>query len=135
MKGRGTAVAPRPPLNARFRARSAASAWTLTILVAGAVAVGAPALGYGKSTDPEPGLQLAGGPAAAAPKTRGDPWQRFNRRSYAVGGFIDRVLVKPVARTYRRFTPAPLRRGLGNVINNLREPATAVNGVPPGRAK
>lgn len=128
-------MAPRPPLSARFRARSAASAWALTILVAGAAAVGAPALGYGKSTDPEPGLQLAGGPPAGAAKAPGDPWQRFNRRSYAAGGFIDRVLIRPVARTYRRFTPAPLRRGLGNVVHNLREPVTAVNGVLQVRPK
>lgn len=135
MIGRGTTVASRPALNARIRARSAASVWALTILVAGAVVVGVPALGYGKSTDPEPGLQLAGGPAAVPTKTPRDPWQRFNRRSFAVGGFIDRVLVRPVARTYRRLTPAPLRRGLGNVINNLREPVTAVNGVLQVRPK
>ena len=128
-------MASRPPYKARYRARSAASAWALAILVAGAAAVGVPALGYGKSTDPEPGLQLAGGPAAAPAKAPRDPWQRFNRRSYAAGGFIDRVLIGPVARTYRRFTPAPLRRGLGNVINNLREPVTAVNGVLQVRPK
>lgn len=128
-------MAPRPPLNARFSARSAASAWALTILVACTAAVAVPALGYGKSTDPEPGLQLAGGPVAASPKAPGDPWQRFNRRSYAVGSFIDRAFIRPVARTYRRFTPAPLRRGLGNVVNNLREPVTAVNGVLQARPK
>lgn len=128
-------MASRPALNARNRARSAASAWALTIFVAGAVVVGVPALGYGKSTDPEPGLQLAGGPTAAPAKAPRDPWQRFNRRSYAVGGFIDRMLVRPVARTYRRITPAPLRRGLGNVISNLREPVTALNGVLQVRPK
>ena len=128
-------MASRPPYKARYRARSAASAWALAILVAGVATVGVPAFGYGKSTDPEPGLQLAGGPAAAAAAAPRDPWQRFNRRSYAAGGFIDRVLIGPVARTYRRFTPAPLRRGLGNVINNLREPVTAVNGVLQVRTK
>lgn len=105
----------------------------MTVLAAGAVAIGVPALGYGKSTDPDPGLQLAGGPAAApAPK---DPWQGFNRKSYAFGGFLDRAVVGPVARAYRRITPAPLRRGLGNVINNLREPLTAVNGVLQARPR
>lgn len=131
----GTTVASKPALNTRIRARSAASAWALMILVAGVAAAGVPALGHGRSTDPEPGLQLAGGPAGASPKAPGDPWQRFNRRSYALGGFIDRVLVKPVARAYRRLTPAPLRRGLGNAINNLREPVTAVNGVLQVRPK
>lgn len=131
----GITVVSGPPLKTRFRARSAASAWALAILVAGAATAGIPAMGYGKSTDAEPGLQLAGGPVSASAKAPGDPWQKYNRRSYAIGGFIDRVLVKPVARTYRRFTPAPLRRGLGNVINNLREPVTAVNGVLQARPK
>lgn len=73
-------------------------------------------------------------PAApdAAPR---DPWRGFNRRSYALNGFLERVLVRPVTRAYMRVTPRPLRRGLGNVVSNLREPSTVVNDVLQGRPK
>ncbi|WP_340644406.1 VacJ family lipoprotein, partial [Phenylobacterium sp.] len=61
-----------------------------------------------------------------------DPWRRFNRGSYAFNGVLDRALVGPVARAYLKVTPAPLRRRLGKVINNLREPSTVVNEVLQG---
>ncbi|MDO8380374.1 VacJ family lipoprotein [Phenylobacterium sp.] len=70
----------------------------------------------------------------AAPK---DPWRRFNRGSYAFNGVLDRALIGPVARAYRRVTPGPVRRGLGRMVDNLREPSTVVNEVlqgHPGRA-
>lgn len=75
-------------------------------------------------------LSLAGGPAP-----REDPLRGFNRRSFAFNAVLDRVLIGPVARGYRRVVPAPLRRGLGNVASNLREPATVVNAVLQGRPK
>lgn len=96
-------------------------------------AVSLPALGHTQSTDPGPAIQLSGGPpAATAPR---DPWRRFNRRSFAASRFLDRAIIGPVARVYRRVTPGPLRRGLGNAVANLREPATVVNGVLQGRPK
>ncbi|MDP1738001.1 MAG: VacJ family lipoprotein [Caulobacter sp.] len=101
------------------------------VVLAGAAAVSVPTLGHTRSTDPDPTLQLAGGPTAR-PAAR-DPWRRFNRRSFAFSGVLDRVIIGPVARVYRRVTPAPLRRGLGNALANLREPSTAVNGVLQGR--
>jgi phospholipid-binding lipoprotein MlaA len=108
-------------------------ACALLIVVAGAVTVSAPTLGHTRSTDPDPALQLAGGPTPA-PVAR-DPWRRFNRASFALSGVLDRVIIGPVARVYRRITPAPLRRGLGNALANLREPSTAVNGALQGRPK
>lgn len=98
-----------------------------------ATAVSLPAIGNTRSTDPDPALQLAGGPQG--PETARDPLHRINRRSFALGGFLDRALIGPVARTYRRIIPSPLRRGLGNAVANLREPATAVNGVLQGRPR
>jgi phospholipid-binding lipoprotein MlaA len=94
------------------------------------------AIGMGSAawteTSEEPAPVIAAAPEAPAPK---DPWRRFNRRSYAFNGFLDRVLVRPVTRAYMRITPSPLRRGLGNVVSNLREPSTVVNDVLQGRPK
>lgn len=111
--------------------RSGAVACALLVVLAGASAVSVPTLGHTQSTDADPALQLAGGPTPA-PAAR-DPWRGFNRRSFAFSGVLDRVIVGPVARVYRRITPAPLRRGLGNALANLREPSTAVNGALQGR--
>lgn len=113
--------------------RSAAVACALSVVLAGAGAVGVPTLGHTQSNDPDPTLQLAGGPAT--PPTAHDPWRRFNRRSFAVSGFLDRVIIGPAARVYRRIAPSPIRRGLGNAVANLREPSTAVNGALQGRPK
>ena len=103
-------------------------------LVVGAVALGAAVLvaatpGASWSGDPE-SLPLAG-----ADTTQHDPLRRFNRRSFAFNTMLDRVLIGPVARGYKRVVPAPVRRGLGNVIGNLREPSTVVNAVLQGRPK
>lgn len=111
------------------------SACVLTVLVLGAGVIAVPALGHTQSTDPDPNLQLSGGPAAPTSAPAHDPWRRFNRGSFAFNKFLDRVVVGPVARVYRAITPGPLRRGLGNAVANLREPATAVNGVLQGRPK
>lgn len=109
-----------------------ASAWRAVL--AGAVALASSALvaaapGISHSGDPE-SLPLAG----AAP-TRSDPLRGFNRRSFAFNSVLDRVLIGPVARGYRRIVPGPLRRGLGNAVANLREPATVINAALQGRPK
>jgi phospholipid-binding lipoprotein MlaA len=65
--------------------------------------------------------------------TPADPWVSFNRRAFVFNAFLDRVLIGPVARVYKRVTPAPVRRGVGNIVNNLREPSTAINSLAQGR--
>lgn len=101
----------------------------VTLCVCGALAAALPAWSQATSA-----AELAGGPApSTAPQ--GDPWSGFNRGSYRVNGFLDRVLIGPVARGYKRVTPAPVRKGVGNVLSNLREPSTAVNALVQGRPK
>lgn len=82
-----------------------------------------------------PALSYSAGPDDPPPPAEGDPWQGLNRESYARGVWLDHVLVGPVARTYRRFTPGPARRGLSNAVRNLREPNTALNALLQGRPK
>ncbi|CAN5692657.1 hypothetical protein BH11PSE1_BH11PSE1_26660 [soil metagenome] len=69
---------------------------------------------------------------SVAPK---DPWRRLNRRSYALNGFLDRALIAPIAHAYMKITPSPVRRALGRVVDNLREPSTVLNAGLQGRPK
>lgn len=71
--------------------------------------------------------------AAAAPQK--DPWRRFNRGSYAFNGFLDRALIGPIARAYMKIAPSPVRRGLGRIVDNLREPSTVLNASLQGHPR
>jgi len=67
--------------------------------------------------------------AAAASPAAADPWERFNRRGYAINRFLDRVLIRPAAMLYRALTPGPIGKGLHNVVTNLSEPLVFINDV------
>jgi phospholipid-binding lipoprotein MlaA len=58
-----------------------------------------------------------------------DPWEGFNRRVFAFNEFLDRNLLKPVAKGYQRITPQFLDDGVSNVFNNLGEVPSFVNHV------
>ena len=62
-----------------------------------------------------------------------DPWEGANRKVFAVNDFFDRILVKPVAKTYKRVLPKPVRRGIGNIFINMDTPATALNQFLQGK--
>lgn len=52
---------------------------------------------------------------AASPDTRvasapGDPWERLNRRDYAIEGALDRHVIGPAARFYHKVNGTQLSR-------------------------
>lgn len=55
-----------------------------------------------------------------------DPLEGFNREIYKFNKGIDYILLKPAAQIYDGL-PSPITTGVGNVLNNLTEPANAVN--------
>lgn len=115
----------------------------LTLSVALGGAAWTDALEPGPAPEASPALQAAPVlPAATAPTpptpptaAQKDPWRGFNRGAYAFNGFLDRALVRPIARAYMKITPSPVRRGLGRVVDNLREPSTVLNSGLQGRPK
>lgn len=114
----------------------------LTLSVALGGAAWTDAVEPSPASEASPALQAAAAPLAAtatipatAPAAQKDPWRGFNRGSYAFNGFLDRALVRPIARAYMKITPAPVRRGLGRVVDNLREPSTVINAGLQGRPK
>ncbi len=63
----------------------------------------------------------------------GDPIAEINQESYRITQQLDDTFVEPVAYAYRDGIPGPLRDGLGNVVNNLREPNNALNFLLQGK--
>jgi phospholipid-binding lipoprotein MlaA len=58
-----------------------------------------------------------------------DPLEPMNRLVFAANKAADVALVKPVATIYTRLTPQFLRTGISNVVGNMRDVITVVNGV------
>ncbi|WP_084224369.1 MlaA family lipoprotein [Stenoxybacter acetivorans] len=50
-----------------------------------------------------------------------DPYEGYNRFMFRVNDAVDRNVLTPVARGYRKITPSPVRTGISNVFNNLRD--------------
>lgn len=57
----------------------------------------------------------------------GDPLQDFNVASFNVAQDIDRAVLAPTSKAYRKAIPQPIRSGFGNFLNNLREPVVFLN--------
>ena len=64
-----------------------------------------------------------------------DPWEKTNRKVYALNRGLDRYALRPAATVYRKVIPTPLRRGVTNVFNNLQEPVSFINAVLQGKPK
>ncbi len=73
--------------------------------------------------------------AVAEFRQNNDPIEPFNRGAYAVHQAIDRTVLEPVARGYRAVMPNPVRRGVRNVLANLRAPVVLVNDVLQGEPR
>jgi len=56
-----------------------------------------------------------------------DPFERVNRGVHRFNHAVDRAVLKPVAKGYRKFVPRVVRTGIGNVLSNLAFPTTIVN--------
>lgn len=60
-------------------------------------------------------------------RTAGDPLEKLNATSFAVTQAVDKAVVGPVALTFAKVVPTPVRDGLGNFLFNLHEPRVFVN--------
>lgn len=49
-----------------------------------------------------------------------DPWEKFNRATFAFNTKLDQWLLRPTAKTYQAITPQFVHTGIRNVFNNLR---------------
>jgi phospholipid-binding lipoprotein MlaA len=87
------------------------------------------------------GLALAGllvTGCASLPAGERDPRDRFERSNRAVYRFndsLDRHIAKPVARTYAKVMPRPVRAGIGNFFHNLGSTTVIVNQLLQAKPK
>jgi len=90
------------------------------------------------------GLALCCAGCAAAPKdaavaddvdTEHDPAESVNRAIFKVNVAADHAVMKPVAQAYTDHVPEGMQKGIHNVVQNLKEPAVAVNDVLQGNVK
>ncbi len=68
-------------------------------------------------------------PALAQTTANPDPWEKFNRHSFALSQTLDHALFRPLAMAYAHILPGPVRDGIHNVLSNLGEPVVAINDI------
>ncbi|MBA3941756.1 MAG: ABC transporter [Sphingopyxis sp.] len=56
-----------------------------------------------------------------------DPLQEVNAEVFRIAQTVDAELVAPIAKGYESAIPEPVRDGVGNALNNLREPVNFLN--------
>ncbi|STZ50597.1 putative VacJ-like protein [Neisseria dentiae] len=74
-----------------------------------------------KSAIPLIMLGLAAAQPAWAERNPADPYERYNRVMFKVNDTADKYVISPVARGYRAVTPKPVRMGVTNFFDNLRD--------------
>jgi phospholipid-binding lipoprotein MlaA len=68
-----------------------------------------------------------------SPRAPQDPWESWNRGVYRFNDAFDRAIAKPVARTYVKVVPHPIRIGVTNFFANLETPTVLVNDALQGK--
>jgi len=70
---------------------------------------------------------VLGAAGARAAASSDDPWEGFNRGVFAFNEFLDRYLLKPLAKGYQRVTPQFVDDGVSNFFSNLDEVPSFAN--------
>lgn len=64
-----------------------------------------------------------------------DPWEKLNRKTHRFNNAVDRTIARPLARSYVKVVPRPVRLGVSNFFSNLGEPITTLNSLLQGKPK
>lgn len=72
-------------------------------------------------------LLLAG--CASNPEAPYDPYEPYNRAMFKVNDTADAYLIRPVAQGYQAVVPSPVRTGVGNFFDNLKDVYSTVFNV------
>lgn len=66
-------------------------------------------------------IALLAAQPALAERNPADPYEPYNRAVSKFNDKADKYVMSPVARGYRKITPQPVRTGVSNFFNNLRD--------------
>lgn len=64
-----------------------------------------------------------------------DPLERINRSTFAFNDALDRAVLKPVAKTYRKVAPRFVERGVANFFDNLDQPTVILSDLLQAKFK
>ncbi len=64
-----------------------------------------------------------------------DPLESLNRKVYGINMVVDKAVLKPLAKGYKKVVPAPVRRGITNFFSNLTTPRSALNNFLQGKPR
>ena len=104
----------------------------LSLATAGAAVAQTGLDSIGRSPAGAPGVV---NPTVAAPASgvaigpNPDPYEKLNRKSYALFRFLDRKAIRPASVFYAHAVPHVVRTGLHNAIQNVGEPVIFFNDV------
>lgn len=76
--------------------------------------------------------KMAVNASAAQPTSVKDPFEHFNRKIYNFNMILDKHILLPVARVYKKVLPTPVQHGVTQFFRNLATPWTAVNNLLQG---
>lgn len=68
-----------------------------------------------------------------ASRDQRDPLESVNRGVYAFNDGIDKAVLRPVARGYKKVVPTPIQTGVSNFFANAKYPVTLVNNLLQGK--
>jgi phospholipid-binding lipoprotein MlaA len=74
-------------------------------------------------------LLLAGCATTQRAPSPKDPWEGVNRATFTLNDAVDRAVLKPVAKGYRKYVPQFAQTGVNNFLTNLAYPTTIVNNL------
>jgi len=78
---------------------------------------------------------VSGCAAVSGERDPRDPWESYNRTVYDFNDSLDKAVMKPVAKTYRKVTPNPVQLGVSNFFENIADVSTGVNSLLQGKPK
>ena len=78
---------------------------------------------------------LLAGCATTGERESKDPWEGFNRKSFALNEAVDAAVLKPVAQGYVKVVPGPAREGVNNFFDNLEDLGTGLNNFLQGKPR
>ena len=64
-----------------------------------------------------------------------DPFEGFNRKIFVFNDVLDKNIILPIARKYRKIVPKPIRTSIDNCLNNLSIPFSVINSAIQGDGK